>query len=114
VLPWETCAEGGPLVEGKTRGALSKSGQGWHQTVGHEALGQGDIEPIEADGQYLATHHFATSLPCAGFAPRWVWAGAKSSLQEILLTSDIRPSVLEETCVQRSAGTEFIQAFPNA
>ncbi len=63
MLPRETCAPGWPLVEEKTRGALSQVRQGRHLTLGHEPFGQGELQAIKADSQYLTTRHPGTSLP---------------------------------------------------
>ncbi len=63
MLPRETCVQGGPLVEEKTSGAFFQVRQGWHLPLGHEPLGQGDVQAIEADSQYLVTRHHGTSLP---------------------------------------------------
>lgn len=62
VLPRETCAPGGPLVEEKTGGALSQGCQGWHLTLGHVPFGQGDFKAIKADSHHPVTRHPGTSL----------------------------------------------------
>jgi hypothetical protein len=57
VLPRQPRALRGTVIQEEARGACAQGGEGGHLALGHETLGETDLEPIKTDCEHPPSRH---------------------------------------------------------